>query len=175
MLGSLTAPLLPATPGRLPADPVCSTSCRMPAALLLSGMPVCWACCCMLFNVIAASGVSIALQALNVSRTRFGDALLEDLTYGLRLVAWTATAGGSLSDCLPETSSESCPEHAPSAASTSHHLHCCPPAGQSVPPELAGWPCSRLQRLRMRHCAGVTPQGLRCLELLPDLRFLDAR
>ena len=50
-----------------------------------------------------------------------------------------------------------------------------PHAGQPVPPELAGWPCSRLQRLRMRSCTGLTTQGLRCLELLPDLRFLDAR
>eukprot|EP00891_Asterochloris_glomerata_P009389 jgi/Astpho2/9389/Aster-x1576 len=79
------------------------------------------------------------LVALNVSRTILGDALLDDLTYGLRLVAWTLTAG------------------------------------QPIPPELASWPCSGLQRLHMRNCLGLTAQGLRCLELLPDLRFLDAR
>ncbi len=61
-------------------------------------MPVCWACCYMFYRLIAASGLSNVLQALNVSRTILGDALLDDLTYGLRLVAWTLTAGGLMSD-----------------------------------------------------------------------------
>lgn len=52
----------------------------------------------MFYKLIAASGLSNVLQALNVSRTILGDALLDDLTYGLRLVAWTLTAGGLMSD-----------------------------------------------------------------------------